>query len=503
MKVSLIPLLIAIHTYLGVKFNKEFRAFSCSTSKKPLSVNLKYHRTMPMANSFTAAFWFKYKYAKNVPIMTVETFGSNISLSIDELRRLKVSNSTSSTNEILPSASLTDFQTGNSNGGWNFLTFSFRSEGSKSDRAHINYSLNFKQTQGFYVETQLDLRKFRLTLGGDNFESNCAIEALYYDLILFNKVMTFTQDELHGLSTGILQPVFLTKFDNEGSYNKIYTNLVNSGIGDMRNGSENSVFTLFTSLSTTKNTIKRQSNLVNDLGTFFLPKKMLPFYKINSSYTFVIQYDFFYKDYSQATYENVYYHALYQRIPDSGVNKLIRADFQMIMNPNDANAYLRFIVNDEVKKQSPYLLTLGRSNGLRSVPFNYLIVKVVQTSLNPNPVITFINGYDDSTHVVKANFILGTDDQHTVGDFNQADATRKEFLSFISINEIAFYTGAFVKMDTHKNSPANFYSGYGNDINVLTCRTNNNPLRHQPGTPKQLILDSCDTHIKESKLISL
>lgn len=492
----LISFMVREYDQLG--YNQEFLAYTCELNKQTLSLNLKGHPKLVISEGFGAAFWFKYKQKRNAPLITIDTFDNSIPIRINERRRLEIENKTTELDELIPTNLLNDFKANTLQGGWYYLALSVRIDGAQVDRLSISLSLNYKIQEGIVVEKAIDQRQLFLVLGANKKYADCELESLFYQFYLFDSPISLASMDLRMLSTGFLQPVFLSKFGLEGPYNKFYSNLVQSGVGDMRNGADKSTFSLFSSLSTANNSIDRQANLANDLGVFFLPSKLFPSYQINNSYIFLIQYDLFYKDYAQASFDNLYYHVLYQRLPANGINRLIRVDLQMVMNPNDAYAYLRYILNDKVNKQNPYSLTLERSQGLRTVPFNYLMVKITQTALNPHPEITFINGYDDSSHSVRSNYIFKQSDQHVVGDFNPEDSTRREFLSFVSINEIAFFTGAYLKEERLRTSPLSYYSGLDKQITVLTCKKNNNPLRTK--TNGQAIFDTCDPFVKESKL---
>lgn len=491
-------ILDAIH---GVKHNLEFMTFACSSDKQSLSLNLKAHSKLMITGAFSAAFWFKYKPAKNVPFITIDTFDGSLPFLIDERRKIKVGSTITTLDELLPGSHLNDFRMTTFQGNWYYFVMSIKTDGTKVKKLTMNLSLNYKTQEVLIVEKNLDLRHLFLVLGASQKYSNCELEALYYQFYLFDSSIDFTDINLPLLSSGLSEPIFMNKFSIESSYNKFYSNMISSGIGDIRNGAESSTFLLFSSLSSNNNYIGRQTNLVNDLGVFFLPEKLLPSYQVNSSYVFLIQYDFYYKDYAQASFDNLYYHVLYQRMPANGVNRLIRLDLQMVMNPNDAYAYLRYTVNDKVEKQTPYLLTLERSQGLRNVPFNYNIVRVIQTALNPNPEILFINGYDDTKYSIKRNFLLLQSDQHIVGDFNQDDATRREFLSFISINEVSFFLGAYIIEEKLKNSPVSYYSGLDKQLIILTCKTTNNPVRLN--LSNNAVFDTCDEFKKDSNLIRM
>lgn len=498
MKTAKILLALLVQLHIALKYNQEFTTYTCVQNKQTLSLNLKSHAKLLITGGFTVAFWFKYKQAKNAPLITIDTFDGSVVLSIDERRRLKAGNISTTLDELIPAPQLNDFTLNTFQGGWYYLVMSVRTDGIRVSKLTLSLSLNYKIQEGINIDGILDQRQLFLVLGATEKYGNSQIDALFYQFYLMDSPIALSQFDIQMLSTGVTQPVFLSKFGFEGSYNKIYTNLVLSGVGDMRNGADPSTFTLFTSLSSANNTINRQANLANDLGVFFLPSKLLPTYQVNSSYVYLIQYDFYYKDYAEASFDNLYYHVLYQRMPSNGVNKLIRLDLQMVLNPNTAYAYLRYIVNDKVNKQIPYLLALERSQGLRSVPFNYAMVKVVQTALNPNPEITFINGYDDTKQVFKSNFVLQTSDQHIIGDFNQDDSTRREFLSFVSINEIAFFVGGYLLEEKLRTSPVNYYSGIDKQITVLACKSTNNPLR--TSTSNNTVFDTCDPYHKESNL---
>jgi len=498
MKKFLSVLVFILSAIRGLSYNLEFSTFTCELNKQTLSLNLKGHPKFVIAGGFSVAFWFKYRNVKNQPLISIDTLDGTISVEIDDRRRLKIGPTASSLSELVPSNFLNDFVSGNIQGNWYYFALSLKTDGTKVNSVTLSLSLNYRIQENIVVDTPIDQRQLFLVLGARNKYSNCLIEALFYQFYLFDSPLSFLTIDLKMLSTGFAQPILLSKFELESPYTKVYTNLIPSGIGDIRNGADMTSFTMYSSLSTANNAINRQSNLANDLGVFFLPSKMLPPYQVNSSYIFLIQYNFFYKDYLQSSFDNMYYHVLYQRMPANGVNRLIRVDFQMVMNPTDAFAYLRYMTNDKVNKQTPYLLTLERTGGLRTVFFNYLIIKITQTAIDPNPEITFINGYDDTKYIARSNVVFQPNDQHIIGDYNQEDASRREFLSFISINEVAFFNGAYLIEEKLKTSPVSYYSGVDKQITVLTCKSTNNPKRIN-NDGKELF-DTCDPFVKESKL---
>ena len=108
------------------------------------------------------------------------------------------------------------------------------------------------------------------------------------------------------LSYGISEPVFLSKFGYESTYNKLYFNLIPSGVGPMLNGQKQNSFTHYTSLSSSKNSLKVQNNLSNDFELFELPEKLLHQLSINNSYVFLMNYNFYFKDFEKNNFENEY-----------------------------------------------------------------------------------------------------------------------------------------------------------------------------------------------------
>lgn len=54
---------------------------------------------------------------------------------------------------------------------------------------------------------------------------------------------------------------------------------------------------------------------------------MLDELAVNNSSVFVMQYNFYFKDFSRNVFENEYHHILYQRYPGVGVEILLKAEF--------------------------------------------------------------------------------------------------------------------------------------------------------------------------------
>ena len=80
----------------------------------------------------------------------------------------------------------------------------------------------------------------------------------------------------------------MTKFSYEASYNKIYSNILNSGIGGIQNGLERDSYASYTSLSPAVNQLEIKDHLVTGNEAFILPENLLDFYEINNSYVFLI-----------------------------------------------------------------------------------------------------------------------------------------------------------------------------------------------------------------------
>ncbi len=323
------------------------------------------------------------------------------------------------------------------------------------------------------------------------------MDVLFYQLHTFDSTEPFLQDDFERLSNGFAEPFFLSKFGYEPSYNKRYRNLLKTGMGDMRNGTDLNSFSFYTSLGTAKNQLGIQDNLTNDLSVFWLPKKLLPFYEINNSYIFLMHYNFFFKDFVKNNFDNRYSHVLYQRYPKEGVEILLRADFQVNITPTSQNLLLRYFINQQIKRQLPFELPLTRTDELQQIPFNFIMIQVQQNSIKRIPNITFINGYNLEQFSLSENFQLLSSDQHLIGDAESRDTQRKEYLTFIQINEVMFLRGSTFQQDTSNNSPILYYSGLESPEYVLTCKNTNNPQRNTSNDPNlPSTLNNCNNFQK-------
>lgn len=63
-----------------------------------------------------------------------------------------------------------------------------------------------------------------------------------------------------------------------------------------------------------------------------------------------------------------------------------------------------------------------------------------------------MNGIDNKIREYDNTVSLNVDDRHLFGDSISRNTTRKEYLSFLSITEVAFYKGAFINSITDSSS---------------------------------------------------
>lgn len=484
---------------LSLNFTNEFERFSCKVGQPSISINLNFHPELKFPGIVSFSFWFKFKGGGEKEIFSINNLLSDLRISLNYRNRIMVNNEIGNLNPLIEHMNLEDFKTKNGK-GWNFFYFYFKSEKTRSSSFDYLINLNYQNEEMKKKNLNIDLKEFFVTLGSDKKNSNCKMDILFYKFNLYDNVNPFSEDEIRNFSFGFAEPVFLSKFDYESSYNKIYSNLINSGVGDILNGADQNNFGLFTSLSTKNNSRKIKANLTNALSIFFLPQNMLPFYEINNSCVFLINFNFFFKDISKNIENNKYYHVLYQRFPKEGVDIKLRADLQINITPLNKNILIRYFINTKIKKQIPFDLPTEGTNQLKEVPFNFILVKVEQNALNKVPKVTYINGYNMNEFIYKENFALNSEDQHLIGDSVARDSTRKEFITFVEILEVSFLRGGFFRQDSDKFSPFLFFSGMDNrNLKfVMMCKEGNNLKRNREDVfNSEINLLSCDDFVKE------
>lgn len=102
----------------------------------------------------------------------------------------------------------------------------------------------------------------------------------------------------------------------------------------------------------------------------------------------------------------------------------------------------------------------------------------MQVEKNPyfeNPRVTFRNGFDKESYQFSARIELSPRDRHLFGDNDKRNVTRKEYFSFVTIEEVAFFRGGLLERIENPKENIEFYSGFDNgNKTILTCRNNFN-----------------------------
>lgn len=109
---------------------------------------------------------------------------------------------------------------------------------------------------------------------------------------------------MRDLSSNLATPIFMSKPNQESSYNKYYENILGNHIGPIKNGVANNNFTYFTSVATQKNPFKQKQHMISGLNLFLLPQNLLQENRLDQSYVYVINYKLFYQDYLKSVYQN-------------------------------------------------------------------------------------------------------------------------------------------------------------------------------------------------------
>ena len=502
--ITFLTLLTLLKKLNSKNFSSEFETFSCQKNKPSLTLNLNTHESLQFQGKFSISFWFKYKNSNKSTIFSMNTLMSNLNLSINNRNKLIINKKQTNLMATGGSSSLIDFQVRNSSNGWNFIYFFFESPRTKSKTIKFITSLNYEVEKVKQVIFEVDLKGFFVTFGAGKINSNCDSDILFYQCNLYDLKEPISMNSIKTLSYGLLKPVLLSKFNMESSYNKYYSNLLNSGIGDIENGSDTDSFAFFTSLATKNNKYNIKSHLFNNFSVFYLPNRLLPLYEINNSYIFIIQYNFLYKNFKKSNSENKYSHVLYQRFPKEGIEILIKADIDIkISSASSSTMNMRYFSNQQLQRRTPinYQVHIEdkKDDNLYLIPLNFLLVKVEQNSLNRIPKITFINGLDTSVVRMPEEFFeLRANDRHLIGEPESNDFNQDEYFTFIEIKEVFFLRGSFFQQNTSSNSNTLYYSGFrqGEENLVLTCKTTNDIKRNMGDSIILLDLINCEENLE-------
>lgn len=235
--------------------------FTCSPQQSSLSFNLN-QQDIKFLNSFSLSLWFKYRMANNNQLLSVNFFNNDLNVFIDSNQQVQTSQTKESFTSVQPGQSLRDFLEPTINEFWHYLVFYFSTDRTISQEIQIRIFLNGQSSKNS-VRFTLDLKEFFVTLGSSTRNSLCQIDALFYDVLLINNTSPLTEQQMAQLSFGIAEPIFLSKFAYEASYNKLYGNLI-PGRGEMRNGLNLDSFTSFSSLSPAQNSLGIRERVSRD-----------------------------------------------------------------------------------------------------------------------------------------------------------------------------------------------------------------------------------------------
>lgn len=470
---------------------EQIKNFICTLSKKSLSIDLKNNNLISNTDSFSISFWAKYQLTSNFPLFTLDSLKSKKVFGIDSQQNLTINGLKTLLGPLKPSLDISDSDFFSD---WNYFVI-FLKRDKNSDSYNLNILVNnLKLEKNFSFKT--DNEFFYLILGSDKFNGDCKVLAEFQHVFLYNNKETFTPDEITDLSAEKAKIIFLSKFNQHPSYNKIYFNLLDNGIGGIRNGIANNSFNFFTSLSNSNNKARIKQHLIHDLSLFILPD-FLEERDVNQSYVYAIQFDFFYKDFKKSNFRNHYDHVLYQRLSAAGVEILIRSEIHVLMGQIDNEIILRNFIDEKIVNSTPIQLKMSRSNILKKIDIKYLIIKVIQNPLSNFPIITFENGYTKNPQKFKFSVKLSPSDKHLIGDNQKRDSTRKEYFSFVNIKEVLFTKGGFIKKNEEQGT-VRFFSGFNQNVDeVLICKNINDINRGNFGN---LNLLSCEENIEECSI---
>ena len=463
--------------------------FMCIPSEKALSIDLKKNPLIKNNEfSFSISFWSKYQLTSNFPLFTIDSLSTNIVFGIDANQNLMINTKKTLLGPLKPSLDIYD---NDFFSDWNFFVL-FLKRNLEEDSYDLNILVNnLKLEKKFSFKT--DNEFLFLILGSDKFYGDCKVLAQFQHVSIYDNKETFQIEDVQNLAAEKAKIIFLSKFNKEPSYNKFYENLLNNGIGGIRNGIRNNSFNFFTSLSNANNNKKIKQHLIHDLSLFVLPE-FLEERDINQSYVFVSQFDFFYKDFKKSNFQNQYSHVLYQRLSKTGVEILIRSEIFVKMGQIDNEITLRNYINEKIVSETPIQLEMNKSGDLKKIDFQYLIIKVTQNPLNNFPVITFENGITKKTEQFNYFVKLSPSDIHLFGDNQKRDSTRKEYFSFVNIKEILITRGGYIRKNEEQGL-VSYFSGFNDKVDeVLLCKNLNNVERGKKGNVNLL---SCEEEQNE------
>jgi hypothetical protein len=494
---------------LGIEKSLQFVDFACVPGKAPAVIGLSNHFELKISTSFTISFWFQYKDNSGSSVFSLRSGSTNMALLVGPSKKLKFGVLETVFPELWGVPVLTDAYkfTGPSN--WHFISFAakFSSAGQKS-------TMEFKLIQdgivgeSMTVDTAANASDLKVVFGSNENSNSCEISAQYHQVYIVDEFVNSARSDLMALIGGFIRPIFLSVFSREGSYTKWYSNLIRAGAGEMLNGLNPDSFGVYTGLGTNSNPLGRQFTLANDLSVYILPKNLLTSSSMDASYVFVMHFEFYYKDYFKIDYDNVYYHVLYQRIPQGGDMKVIRADLKMNFGLGVSSLTERYFVNGSPVKQELYSLQLEGLGNTREVKFGFIMIQVVNHNLINKPRITFLNGYSNAPVSFSSDFPLNSSDSHSIGDYNPLDGTRKELLSFVSVSEVAFYRGSFISASSNSSATSAvplLTDSFSKNGIYLTCANKFPPQRFINQSSSQVVLDACNTSApsSDSKVKSL
>lgn len=179
------------------------------------------------------------------------------------------------------------------------------------DKLNLSVAINNQIIRDKEFEFRAWRTNMHLVLGGSEVFGECKLRAAFRSVTLYDNPNPFTVPFLVRLSTERLDPVFLSKPNEEPSYNKFYENLIQNELGPIKNGLSNKTNALFTSVSSDKNQFLNKQHLISDLSVFLLPRGLLDPRSINQSYVFLMHFKLFFTDFSRSFYENLQLFPLY------------------------------------------------------------------------------------------------------------------------------------------------------------------------------------------------
>lgn len=138
------------------------------------------------------------------------------------------------------------------------------------------------------------------------------------------------------------------------------------------------------------------------------------------------------------------------------------------MGPQTNKLIKRNYIDQNMIDTKEYPLLIANDKTLKSFPFEFQVVRVQQNPLYSKPKISFYNGYDKKEKSFSIQVNLDPTDRHLFGDSINRNTTRKEFFTFISITEVAFYEGGFIQYQD--NDKLNVFSGIKNKDYYLACQ---------------------------------